>query len=180
MGERCRKDGIVGHLSDNGPGSAANPAEGQRGVDRERIEIRGTRMDAMITARKLTRLLAGEMVVTNGEELDEMQPNADDLGAYIRTLPNPNRVGVLDVYIAWIETDDEKTKPLDRAFTVKRYHNVSTRYSYPCKDGNGWFDAMFCARWMGLDEASALALKENYYGSEVITRSGNVVVGFAR
>lgn len=45
-------------------------------------------------------LLAGERVITNDAELDIIQ--ADDQFPHVLSLPNPNRVGTLDVYVAWI------------------------------------------------------------------------------
>ena len=52
---------------------------------------------------KLAKLKAGERVITNDKELDEMLSSGDDAAYSIRTIPNPDRVGVLDVWEAWIQ-----------------------------------------------------------------------------
>lgn len=55
---------------------------------------------------KLAAMMRGEVVITNDEEMDLMQemrelPSGDPLWE-MRSLPNPDRVGILDQYIAWI------------------------------------------------------------------------------
>ena len=57
--------------------------------------------------KKLDRMKCGERIVTNDAELDAMLALDDDSVYEIRSLPNPNRVGVLDVYVAWIGVADE-------------------------------------------------------------------------
>lgn len=52
---------------------------------------------------KLNRMKAGEKIITNWRELDEMLNASDDAIYSVRSLPNPDRCGLLDEYIAWIE-----------------------------------------------------------------------------
>ena len=52
----------------------------------------------------LTRLKAGERIVTNDETLDAIIDHCqdDDTRYDIRSIPNPKRCGIYDQYIAWI------------------------------------------------------------------------------
>lgn len=59
-------------------------------------------MKTLNTSPKLAKLLGGKTVVTNDDELDNLQHEADQFGLYIRTLPNKDRHGLLDQYTAWI------------------------------------------------------------------------------
>lgn len=52
--------------------------------------------------RKLDAMKRGEVVVTNDKEMDLMTALAGDVMSKVRSLPNPDRVGVKDQYIAWI------------------------------------------------------------------------------
>ena len=53
-------------------------------------------------SNKLARMVKGERVITNSNELDAMMKADSDVAIKVRTIPNPNRVGVLDQYIGWI------------------------------------------------------------------------------
>lgn len=53
-------------------------------------------------AHKLAAMKKGEVVVTNDEEMDQMLALGDDAIMKVRSLPNPDRVGIKDQYIAWI------------------------------------------------------------------------------
>lgn len=55
-----------------------------------------------ITRRKLAAMKRGQVVVTNDAELDQMLKLGDDAIYKVRSVPNPRRVGNLDVYVAWI------------------------------------------------------------------------------
>lgn len=57
--------------------------------------------------QKLDRLKRGERCVTNDIELDAILEHCtDDPARYeIRSIPNPQRCGVLDQYIAWISDE---------------------------------------------------------------------------
>ncbi len=62
----------------------------------------------MVTPReKLEKMKAGQVVVTNDQEMDKMMALGDDAIYSVRSLPNPSRVGTKDQYIAWI--GDAKT-----------------------------------------------------------------------
>ena len=54
---------------------------------------------------KKDKLLSGQEVVTNDEELNVMLDSGsdpDDIVYDIRTRPNPSRAGTKDQYIGWI------------------------------------------------------------------------------
>ena len=51
---------------------------------------------------KLEKMKAGAVVVTNVNQLDDMLTLGDKAIYEVRSLPNPNRVGILDQFIAWI------------------------------------------------------------------------------
>ena len=51
---------------------------------------------------KLERMKQGETVVVNDAEFDAMLAAGDDAAYEVRSLPNPKRVGINDVYVAWI------------------------------------------------------------------------------
>ena len=54
---------------------------------------------------KLMLLKQGQKLVVSDADLDEMLASGDITACEIRTIPNPNRVGTLDVYIAWIDSN---------------------------------------------------------------------------
>ena len=54
------------------------------------------------SALKLEAMKRGEAVITNDEEMDQMLALGDDAIKKVRSLPNPQRVGLKDQYIAWI------------------------------------------------------------------------------
>ena len=60
---------------------------------------------------KLDRMKCGNTVITNDRELDAMRDTGDEAYYVVRTLPNPNRCGVLDQYRAWIDPRDIAHKP---------------------------------------------------------------------
>lgn len=57
--------------------------------------------DASAHQATLDRLRKGEHVVVGNDFLD-WHDESDEIHD-IRTFPNPDRVGLLDVYLAWIE-----------------------------------------------------------------------------
>jgi hypothetical protein len=64
---------------------------------------------------KIAAMKRGETVVTNDEELD-MMGTLDELRG-MRSLPNPDRVGIKDQYIAWIGPK----KPSKKGYSEGRY-----------------------------------------------------------
>ncbi len=56
---------------------------------------------------KLESLKSGNVIVTNDEELDLMMSLDSELFDYVRSAPNPERVGIKDQYIAWLPNDEE-------------------------------------------------------------------------
>jgi hypothetical protein len=55
---------------------------------------------------KCDRMLLGERLIFSNDQLDELLPyRISDL---IRSLPNPNRLGTKDTYVAWIDHKDIK------------------------------------------------------------------------
>ena len=61
----------------------------------------------MSTAReKLNRMKNGEKIITNDKEMDQMLELGDDAINWVRSLPNPGRVGIMDKYTAWINVTD--------------------------------------------------------------------------
>jgi hypothetical protein len=61
-----------------------------------------------VLKNKIKALRAGQRVITNDAELDELTPALGDDGNHLRSIPNPRRVGVLDEYEAWLEKPKEK------------------------------------------------------------------------
>lgn len=59
---------------------------------------------------KLEAMKRGETVVTNDQELDIIMTTGDDALLHMRSLPNPDRVGLLDQYVAWIGSERPMTK----------------------------------------------------------------------
>jgi hypothetical protein len=55
-----------------------------------------------IAQRQLDRLKAGERIITNDIELEAIFELPGDDWKYIRSLPNPERCGIWDQYVAWI------------------------------------------------------------------------------
>jgi len=60
---------------------------------------------------KLEAMKKGEIVVTNDEEMDQMLALDDDEIVKVRSLPNPQRVGIKDRYIAWIGSPKPPSVP---------------------------------------------------------------------
>ena len=56
------------------------------------------------TIDKLERMMKGERVVCSETDLDLLSPF--DASNVIRSIPNPNRVGLKDAYECWIEQRD--------------------------------------------------------------------------
>jgi len=56
--------------------------------------------------RKMQAMRDGEHIITNDLEMDEMTKLDSELMCYVRSIPNPKRLGTLDVYEAWIDPDD--------------------------------------------------------------------------
>ena len=52
---------------------------------------------------KLEAMKNGETIITNDFEMDQMGLLDDDTMNKVRSLPNPNRCGIMDKYIAWIK-----------------------------------------------------------------------------
>ena len=49
-------------------------------------------------------MIDGNTVITGNFELSELEQLADDQGFEIRTIRNPNQVGLRDQFEAWIES----------------------------------------------------------------------------
>lgn len=60
-------------------------------------------MDTTVATGKLERMRSGLKVITNETELDAMLASGDPSAYAVRSIPNPDRVGLLDQYVAWIE-----------------------------------------------------------------------------
>jgi hypothetical protein len=52
---------------------------------------------------KLEALKRKERIITNDDEMDAMIDLDGDTMNSVRSIPNPNRVGFRDQYIAWID-----------------------------------------------------------------------------
>ena len=50
---------------------------------------------------KLDRMMQGERVITNDNEMELMLD--DDRIKLVRSMPNPDRLGLRDQYVAWID-----------------------------------------------------------------------------
>lgn len=53
-------------------------------------------------AEKLAELKAGKSAITNDAEMNVMLTLGDDAIYSVRSIPNPQRVGILDQYLVWI------------------------------------------------------------------------------
>jgi len=56
------------------------------------------------TQTKVALMIDGNTVITGNFELSELEQLADDQGFEIRTIRNPNQVGLRDQFEAWIES----------------------------------------------------------------------------
>lgn len=56
----------------------------------------------MTALQKLESMKLGNALVVSDDDLDEISVLDDDSTNRVRSIPNPNRVGILDAYIAWI------------------------------------------------------------------------------
>lgn len=57
-----------------------------------------------VVARKWNDLKMGKVCITNSLEMD-LFPSDDPAMNFLKSFPNPNRVGILDQYIAFIGYD---------------------------------------------------------------------------
>lgn len=57
----------------------------------------------MTSQAKLDAMKRGERVITNEEQMEEMMRLESETMDDVRSIPNPNRVGVKDQYVAWID-----------------------------------------------------------------------------
>lgn len=60
-------------------------------------------MHPMTIQMKLEALKAGQKIITNDEELDAMMALDSELFDDVRSIHNPNQLGVKDQYVAWID-----------------------------------------------------------------------------
>lgn len=51
---------------------------------------------------KFKQLLQGDDVVCSDSDLDELWKLANNASKEIRSIPNPNQCGTLDIWLAWI------------------------------------------------------------------------------
>lgn len=61
------------------------------------------RSRVMSTKDKVTAIRRGERVITNDEEMDAMLVIDEELHYDMVSIINPDRVGLLDKYIAWVK-----------------------------------------------------------------------------
>ena len=78
-----------------------------------------------VLEKKVKDLLEGKRIITNGQELDEIEKVMGDECNWLRSIPNPRRLGILDQYEAWISKEivDEISEEALAIFekNIKRY-----------------------------------------------------------
>ncbi len=56
----------------------------------------------MSTKEKIQAMRAGKQIITNDKEIDDMLKIDEKLYSTLLSKINPNRIGLLDKYVAWI------------------------------------------------------------------------------
>ena len=65
-------------------------------------------------------MLSGSKVVCSDAELDKIEAYVHPAIDHMRSLPNPERVGILDAYIVWIDIP-HKEPPIPTVDEIKSY-----------------------------------------------------------
>ena len=65
-----------------------------------------------IVKEKCESMLLGEKVIMSDKDMDEIIPYR--LSNYVASIHNPNRVGILDAYIAWIKHPQRIMNPWEK------------------------------------------------------------------
>jgi hypothetical protein len=58
-----------------------------------------------MTRDKLQRFLSGQRIIASCEDMDRLEGLDWQIAKRLVSIPNPERVGILDQYVAWLKAE---------------------------------------------------------------------------